>query len=119
MRKLTVAATQMACSWDTHDNMGHWQRAMQGHATANLVPLVASNRGGTDVSGEMGCDFYGSSFIADHLEAEATRTDETYLTATFDLDAIQDYRRARGIFRDRRPEMYSAVRTLDGVTLAG
>ncbi len=104
------------------DSMGHWQRTMQGHAAANLVPLVASNRVGHEVSGDMRGDFYGSSFIADHLGAkvvEATRTDETYLTATFDLDEIQDYRRGWGIFRDRRPEMYGAVRTLDGVTVAG
>ncbi len=104
------------------DSMGHWQRTMQGHAAANLVPLVASNRVGHEVSGDQRGDFYGSSFIADHLGAkvvEATRTDETYLTATFDLDEIQDYRRGWGIFRDRRPEMYGAVRTLDGVTVAG
>ena len=105
---------------DAIDSMGHWQRTMQGHAAANLVPLVASNRVGTETSGDMMGVFYGSSFIADHLGAkvaEANRVDETYLTATFDLNEIQEYRRAWGIFRDRRPEMYGAVRTLDGMTV--
>ena len=104
------------------DSMAHWQRTMQGHAAANMVPLVASNRVGTEVAGALTGQFYGSSFIADHLGAkvvEANRVDETYLTASFDLDAIRDYRRAWGTFRDRRPDMYGAVVTLDGVTRAG
>ena len=104
------------------DSAGHWQRTMQGHAAANLTPLVASNRVGTEVSGDMVGAFYGSSFIADHLGAkvaEANRLDETYLVASFDLDQIEEYRRAWGIFRDRRPEMYGAVRTLDGQVVIG
>ena len=107
---------------DTIDSAAHWQRTMQGHAAANLTPLVASNRVGTEVDGNTSSDFYGSSFIADHLGekvAEANRVDETYLVASFDLDEIQEYRRAWGIFRDRRPEMYGALRTLDGETIAG
>ncbi len=102
------------------DSAGHWQRAMQGHAAANLTPLVASNRVGKESEGKSVADFYGSSFIADHLGAkvaEANRTDETYLTASFDLDEIEEYRRAWGIFRDRRPEMYTVLRTLDGQTV--
>ena len=104
------------------DSAGHWQRTMQGHAAANLTPLVASNRVGTEVSGTMVGAFYGSSFIADHLGAkvaEANRLDETYLVASFDLDQIEEYRRAWGIFRDRRPEMYGALRTLDGKVVIG
>ncbi len=104
------------------DSAGHWQRTMQGHAAANLTPLVASNRVGTESEGKTSGEFYGSSFIADHLGAkvaEANRVDETYLTASFDLDEIEEYRRAWGIFRDRRPEMYETVRTLDGQTVIG
>ncbi|MCT6837589.1 MAG: hypothetical protein M3036_08050, partial [Bifidobacteriales bacterium] len=59
----------------------------------------------------------GSSFIADYtgeIVAEANKVDETYLTAAFDLDEIEAYRRAWGVFRDRRPEMYAALGTLDG-----
>ncbi len=47
-------------SLDTRDP---WRRAMQGHAVSNVIPVVASNRIGTEASGQK---FYGSSFIADH-----------------------------------------------------
>lgn len=100
------------------DSAGHWQRAMQGSAASNIMPLVASNRIGTE-PGQKGTEitFYGSSFIADSTGAkvaEADRTTETVLTATFDLDAIEAQRRAWGLFRDRRPQLYGPLMTLDG-----
>lgn len=104
------------------DSSGHWQRTMQGHAAANMVPVVAANRVGQEEEGSTSSVFYGRSFIADHLGAivaEASRTDETYLTTRFDLDAVRAYRRAWGIYRDRRPDLYSAIRTLDGQTAIG
>jgi N-carbamoylputrescine amidase len=102
----------------TLDSRDHWQRAMQGHAAANLVPLISSNRIGTE-PGARGTSltFYGSSFIADNtgaLVAEATRTEETTLTATFDLDELAHTRASWGVFRDRRPELYAPLLTLDG-----
>ncbi|MCV2889699.1 N-carbamoylputrescine amidase [Ruegeria aquimaris] len=100
------------------DSAAHWQRTMQGHAAANIMPLVASNRVGSEKDGDTEMTFYGSSFIADHTGAkvaEANRTDETVLTASFDLDEIASYRRAWGVFRDRRPDMYGALATMDGV----
>lgn len=104
----------------TLDSAGHWQRVMQGHAGANLTPLIASNRIGTE-AGQKGTalTFYGSSFIADQTGAkiaEADRTDETVLTATFDLAAIAHQRRSWGVFRDRRPELYGPLLTLDGTS---
>jgi N-carbamoylputrescine amidase len=101
------------------DSSGHWQRTMQGQAAANVMPLIAANRVGTE-AGQRGTSmtFYGSSFIADHTGAkvaEAGRTEETVLTATFDLDAIAELRGYWGTFRDRRPEMYAPLLTLDGV----
>ncbi len=103
----------------TLDSAGHWQRAMQGSAASSIMPLLASNRIGTE-AGKAGTEitFYGWSFIADPtglIVAEAGRTDETVLTATFDLDAIEKQRRAWGLFRDRRPELYGPLGTLDGV----
>ena len=102
----------------TIDSAAHWQRAMQGHAAANMVPVVASNRIGTE-EGRSGTSmtFYGSSFIADQTGAkvaEAGREAEAILTATFDLDAIERQRWGWGLFRDRRPDLYGAVATLDG-----
>lgn len=101
----------------TIDSARHWQRTMQGHAGANVMPVIASNRIGTEIEGRTKCVFYGSSFISDHtgeLVAEANRTDETVLVAEFDLDAIAEYRRAWGLFRDRRPDLYGPLSTLDG-----
>lgn len=101
------------------DSAGHWQRVMQGHAGANIMPLVAANRIGTETAGARAMTFYGSSFIADHTGAklaEAGRSEEAVLTATVDLDAVALYRQNWGVFRDRRPECYGALGTLDGQT---
>lgn len=102
------------------DSAGHWQRTMQGHAAANLMPVIASNRIGTE-TGRKGTEitFYGSSFIANYDGAklvEANRTDESLLMAKFDLDEIAKIRRSWGVFRDRRPDLYSPLLTLDGAT---
>lgn len=99
------------------DSRDHWQRAMQGHAASNIMPLVASNRVGTEQGERWKVTYYGSSFITDHTGAilnQATREGEAVLTATFDLDAIRNYRNAWGVFRDRRPELYGPIVTLDG-----
>jgi N-carbamoylputrescine amidase len=102
------------------DSMGHWQRTMQGHAGANLTPVIASNRIGTE-DGKNGTSmtFYGSSFIADHYGTkvkEADRQTEQVLIHSFDLDHIAPIRNGWGVFRDRRPELYTPLLTLDGVT---
>jgi N-carbamoylputrescine amidase len=99
------------------DSRDHWQRCMQGHAAANLMPLVASNRVGTERGQKYEMTFYGSSFIADPTGAkvaEADRSSEAVITATFDLDAVRAQRHAWGVFRDRRPDLYAPILTLDG-----
>jgi N-carbamoylputrescine amidase len=99
------------------DSSGHWQRTMQGHAAANVMPLVASNRIGTEKGDKYSLTFYGSSFIAaatGEKVAEADRSSETVLTAAFDLEEIRRYRQAWGVFRDRRPELYHPLLSLDG-----
>jgi N-carbamoylputrescine amidase len=102
----------------TLDSAAHWQRVMQGHAAANLMPLVASNRIGFEPGrGATDITFYGSSFIADQtgdIVTAAGRTEEAVLAATFDLNAIARQRRAWGLFRDRRPELYGPLLTFDG-----
>jgi len=98
------------------DSRDHWRRVMQGHAGANVMPVIASNRIGTEkLSTEI--NFYGSSFIADQtgaLVAEMDRTGEGVIATSFDLDAITQQRRSWGLFRDRRPELYGALITNDG-----
>lgn len=99
------------------DSKGHWQRCMIGHSACNLMPVVASNRIGKETFGNSSITFYGSSFITDatgELIAEADRTTEQTITATFDLDQLEFQRIEWGLFRDRRPEHYSPIMTLDG-----
>ena len=101
----------------TWDSSMHWQRVMQGHAGANLMPVIAANRTGREVGVNNEITFYGSSFIADATGAkiaEADREEETVLTATFDLDAVRAMRLGWGLFRDRRPELYIPLITLAG-----
>jgi N-carbamoylputrescine amidase len=101
----------------TIDSSAHWQRAMQGHSAANIVPVIASNRIGTEAGRDWTVNYYGSSFISDQtggIITQADRSSEQILTAKIDLKAIRDYRRAWGVFRDRRPELYGVLTTLDG-----
>ena len=100
--------------WDSRD---HWQRVMQGHAAANMVPLVASNRIGTEKARNSEMTFFGSSFVADETGkkvVEAGRDAEAVLLHTFDLDAVRNLRAQWGFFRDRRPEHYGALVTVTG-----
>ena len=99
----------------------HWQRAQQGQAAANLVPLIASNRYGLERSLQnpqgLYIRFYGSSFIADATGAkvaEAPEEGDAVLTATFDLTALAQLRNNWFVFRDRSPELYGPLLSLDG-----
>ena len=89
------------------DSRDHWQRCMQGHAAANVMPLVASNRIGVERGQKYEMTFYGSSFIADATGeklVEADRVSEAVITATIDLEQTRAQRHAWGVFRDRRPD---------------
>ena len=39
---------------------------------------------------------------------------ETVLTAAFDLDEVRRQRQSWGVFRDRRPDLYYPLLSLDG-----
>jgi N-carbamoylputrescine amidase len=101
----------------------HWQRTQQGHAAANLTPVIVSNRIGTEHALQdpdgLYIRFYGSSFIADPFGAkvaEAGEEGEAVLTAKFDLAANEELRNNWFVFRDRRPDLYGALTTYDGGT---
>ncbi|MGE0582434.1 MAG: N-carbamoylputrescine amidase [Steroidobacteraceae bacterium] len=105
------------------NSRGHWQRTQQGHAAANVMPLIASNRFGVERSLQdpdgLWIRFHGSSFIADptgEKVAEAGEDGDAVLTATFDLAEIEQLRNNWFVFRDRRPDLYGAITTLDGST---
>lgn len=101
---------------DGFDSRDHWQRVMQGHAAANLLPVVAANRIGEEQGERFSMTFYGSSFITDHTGAklaEADRETAGVITATIDLDETRIARQAWGVYRDRRPDLYGALQELD------
>jgi len=107
---------------DGLDSREHWKRVMQGHAGANLVPLVASNRIGKETiqteHGDSTIKFYGNSFIAGpkgEIVALASDKDEDILTAEFNLDKLKSQRQSWGVFRDRRSDLYKVLLTLDGI----
>ncbi len=100
------------------DSADHWRRVMQGHAGANIAPVIASNRIGQE-SGRHNTQitFYGTSFIAGstgEILAEADRETESVLTAEIDLSAVQEERAYWGHFRDRRPDLYGTILSHDG-----
>jgi N-carbamoylputrescine amidase len=101
------------------DTKDMWQRAMIGHAVSNLCYVGAANRVGTEQVEGNEQTFYGSSFIADYMGnklVEANRTEETVLVAELNLDRARGFRAGFGFFRDRRPDLYGPVLTLDGKT---
>ncbi len=106
-----------------YDSSSHWQNVMRGHAGANIMPVLASNRVGKETAPDGRSDiFYGRSFIADYQGEkvqEMNRTEEGFRIHEFDLEAIGALRRSWGVFRDRRPALYGALLTLDGKTPIG
>lgn len=95
----------------------HWQAVMQGHAAANLVPIVTANRIGREVAGEAAIEFFGSSFVTDacgSLLGRAAVDEEGLVLQRFDLDRLAADRAGLGLFRDRRPDLYLSVLSLDG-----
>ena len=102
------------------DSMPHWRRCMQGHSAANIMPVVAANRIGTEevnpceenANQSSALMFYGSSFITDEtgeILQSASRDKEEIILQEFDLDKIDENRLSWGVFRDRRPECYRLI----------
>lgn len=104
-----IGSEPPAPAWDSS---GHWTRVMQGHAGANVMPLVASNRIGFEAGEVSDITFYGSSFIAGptgEIVKQADRETQSILTAGFDFEEIRRMRAGWGLFRDRRPSQYGPV----------
>jgi N-carbamoylputrescine amidase len=96
-------------SWDSS---AHWQRSMQGHAAANIIPVIAANRHGLEQADRLNVTFYGSSFMTDstgEICALASRDQDQILITTYDLAAIESQRLRWGVFRDRRPDLYGPL----------
>lgn len=100
-----------------YDSRDHWQTVMRGHSAANIMPVVASNRVGTEIFENSEITFYGSSFITDNkgqFLSTMDRDSQGVLVEEIDLEVCQNERDAWGLFRDRRPSQYSPLMTLDG-----
>lgn len=102
------------------DSRDHWQRTMQGHAAANVVPVAAANRIGLETvvptvengGQSSSLNFYGSSFITDEfgkVTAQASRDREEILYGEVHRQRAAKERLAWGLYRDRRPECYRAI----------
>ncbi|AHC73824.1 N-carbamoylputrescine amidase [Candidatus Endolissoclinum faulkneri L5] len=94
------------------NNPDHWRRVMQGHAGANLIPLIVSNRVGIETGHTLDLTFYGTSFITDAtgaVIADAKQKEGAVILGTFNLDELRLERIKWGIFRDRRPQLYSVI----------
>ena len=101
----------------TLDSKNHWQTCMRGHSAANMVPVVAANRIGSETITDSTIRFYGSSFITDNtgsITVQADRSTETVIISQFDLDELETQRAGWGLFRDRRPDKYKVLLTSDG-----
>ena len=110
----TAIGNELRSDYDSSDA---WQRAMQGHAVSNIVPVVASNRIGVEEVQNQSNGFYGRSFISDHtgkILKEASRDKEEILIAEVDLAENHLFRRNWGLFRDRRTDLYQELLSLDG-----
>lgn len=104
----------------SYDSKDHWQTCMKGHSAANLLPVVAANRIGTETFAPSEITFYGSSFITDNkgqIIAEKDRETQGVIIAEVDRELYARDRESWGLFRDRRPEKYSPLMTLDGETI--
>ena len=110
----TAIGNELRIDYDSSDA---WQRAMQGHAVSNIVPVVASNRIGVEEVQNQSNGFYGRSFISDHtgkILKEGSRDKEEILIAEVDLEQNHLFRRNWGLFRDRRTDLYKEILSLDG-----
>jgi N-carbamoylputrescine amidase len=88
-----------------------WVTIQRSHAIANGIPVLVANRTGFEASpdGEVGIDFWGTSFIAGpqgEFLAQAGTEGEGPLIADIDLERSEDVRRIWPYLRDRRVDAY-------------
>ena len=95
-----------------YDSKDHWQRTMQGHAAANMIPVLAANRVGIEETDGVETTFYGSSFITDNTGkkiAQASRDKSENIISSLDLYSYKIQRTNWGLYRDRRPDLYNEI----------
>ena len=100
------------------DSRTRGRRVQRGHAVANAMPLVAANRIGAE-SGRRRARHPLLRLVVHRLrDGRAARRGVADRDggdpATVDLDAVRYQREDWTFFRDRRPELYGPLLTLDG-----
>jgi N-carbamoylputrescine amidase len=94
------------------DSKEHWQRVQMGHASTNIVPVIAANRVGVEDGESCSLNFFGSSFMTDasgEMIAEASRDKEEILYSEYDFEKNKEFQHYWGLIRDRRPECYGEL----------
>ena len=94
------------------DSRKHWKNVMIGHAAANQIPIVASNRVGIENEKDITIKFYGNSLIIDHVGdvvSQMNEEEEGLRSHDFNIEEIRNYRQSWGNFRDRRPDLYKKI----------
>ena len=90
----------------------HWENVMIGHSAANQIPIISSNRIGEEIEDDIKINFYGGSFITDHLgsiQAQMDSVTEGVISHEINVDEIRKFRQSWGNFRDRRPDLYKKI----------
>lgn len=90
----------------------HWENVMIGHSAANQIPIIASNRIGEEIEDDIKINFYGGSFITDHLgniQSQMDSDTEGVISYEINVDEIRKFRQSWGNFRDRRPDLYKKI----------
>ena len=90
----------------------HWENVMIGHSAANQIPIISSNRIGEEIEDDIRINFYGGSFITDHLgsiQAQMDSVTEGVISHEINVDEIRKFRQSWGNFRDRRPDLYKKI----------
>ncbi len=85
-----------------------WKLEQPAHAVANGYFIGAINRVGTEAPWNIG-KFYGTSYIVDprgNMLNVASEDKSELVTATCDLDMIEETRKTWQFYRDRRPDAY-------------
>jgi predicted amidohydrolase len=93
-----------------HPRLEHWKILVRARAIENQVFMVAVNRVGSEDLGDGNLvSYFGHSAIIDpwgQTVVEAGDTEEELLTATIDLDQVDEIRARMTVLKDRRPDLY-------------
>ena len=88
----------------------HWKTLIRARAIENQLFMICPNQVGNEDLGKEGIINYGgSSSIIDpwgEVVAEGNITEEKLLTASIDIDKVDEIRKKMTVFKDRRTDLY-------------